>query len=136
MTKRRRLLILQQLRLYRNKSPTTCTKVHPTCLNSRMVWSFTTRTNKQLDLMHTGLFPLSSKLVNFLKRFLQVFFFLPNAMALPTNLVISFFDSKLLDSISRPIPFLSKSNIVCSIIYRPIYLTKTNFIVERCTGLK
>ena len=40
-----------------------------------MVWSFTTRTNKQLDLMHTGLFPLSSKLVNFLKRFLQVFFF-------------------------------------------------------------
>ena len=73
-----------------------------------MVWSFTTRTNKQLDLMHTGLFPLSSKLVNFLKRFLQVFF-LPNAMALPTNLVISFLTQNSWTLISlAPFPFFPK----------------------------
>ena len=76
-----------------------------------MVWSFTTRTNKQLDLMHTGLFPLSSKLVNFLKRFLQVFFFffLANAMALPTNLVISFLTQNSWTLISlAPFPFFPK----------------------------
>ena len=73
-----------------------------------MVWSFTTRTNKQLDLMHTGLFPLSSKLVNFLKRFLQVFF-LANAMALPTNLVISFLTQNSWTLISlAPFPFFQK----------------------------
>mgnify|MGYP006965327669 CR=1 FL=1 len=60
--------------------------------------------------MHTGLFPLSSKLVNFLKRFLQVFFFfLANAMALPTNLVISFLTQNSWTLISlAPFPFFQK----------------------------